>query len=53
MCFVGTCSSPAVTRDNVVTEEKKQQCAQLVEIVLNLVSKGITARKIMTKKVLQ
>lgn len=51
LCMVGTCSSPAVTTENSVTDEKKHQCAQLVQMVLSLLSKGITARQIMTKKV--
>ena len=34
-----------------MTDEKKRQCADLVTVVLKLLSNGVTARQIMTKKV--
>lgn len=51
MLSKGTCSSPAVSRENKVTGEKYSQCSQIVDIVFQLLSKKITSRQIMTKKV--
>jgi dihydroxy-acid dehydratase len=46
----GTCSSPAVSYDNVVTPEKHSQCKDVVDKIFNLLANPITARQIMTKK---
>ena len=51
MALPSTCSAPAVTQDNVVTEKKKAQCVQLVEAAFQLLQSKITSRQIMTKKV--
>lgn len=50
LLIIGTCSSPAVSRDNVVTDEKQRQCSQVVDTVFNLLTNRLTARQIMTRQ---
>ena len=51
--FSGTCSAPAVTRENVVTDKKKAQCVAVVDQLFKLLGmkEKITTRQIMTRKV--
>ena len=54
MALPGTCSAPAVTRENVVTDKKKAQCVAVVDQLFNLLcmKEKITTRQIMTRKVM-
>lgn len=48
---IGSASGPAVDSNNVITAKKKQECAQIVDAVFQLLEKRITAKQILTKKV--
>ena len=48
---IGLASDPAVDTDNVVTVQKKEECAKVVDTVFQLLEKRITAKQILTKKV--
>ena len=53
-CFLlplGTASGPAVTRDNEVTSQKREDCQRTVEQVFALLDSKTHTREIMTKKV--
>ena len=47
----GTASGPAVTRDNKLTDKKRQQCKAVVDQVFTLLEAKIHTRQIMTRKV--
>ncbi|CAK9046878.1 Dihydroxy-acid dehydratase (DAD) [Durusdinium trenchii] len=55
MALPGTASKPAATRDDPrsVTERKRQDCAAVVAALFSLAEKGLSARKIITKKALE
>ena len=48
---IGTASGPAVTRDNKLTLQKREDCVRTVEQVFTLLEIKIHTRQIMTKKV--
>ena len=48
---LGTASGPAVTRDNKLTDKKKQQCKAVVDQIFALLDAKIHTRQIMTRKV--
>ena len=48
---IGTASGPAVTRDNKLTQQKREDCVRTVEQVFTLLEIKLHTRQIMTKKV--
>ncbi|XP_064384932.1 dihydroxy-acid dehydratase-like isoform X1 [Halichondria panicea] len=50
MALPGTASGPAVTRDNEVTSQKREDCQRTVEQVFALLDSKTHTREIMTKK---
>lgn len=55
MALPGTASHPAMTRDDArsVTQQKELDCRQTAEALFAMLEKGLTARKIITKKALE
>ena len=50
---IGSASGPAVDSNNVITAKKKEECTKVVDAVFQLLEKRITAKQILTKKVLE
>lgn len=50
MSLPGTASHPAMTRENTISDAKRQDCLDTVKALFNMMEKNIRARDIMTRK---